>query len=116
VKTGDCLGDLADGLEGFGSGSCIEEFVSGGPKNYAFSVFCPSTGKRTTKCKVKAMTWNYENSKVVNFTALRHMILEDDTPLHVHSPKKIKRNHGGAVVSESYVIISNKINKCICIK
>ena len=28
------------------------------------------------------------------------MILEDDTPLHVHNPKKIKRKHCGVVVSE----------------
>ena len=28
------------------------------------------------------------------------MILEDDTPLHVHNPKKIKRKHCGVVFSE----------------
>jgi len=28
------------------------------------------------------------------------MILENDTPLHVHNPSKIKRKHGGIVVSE----------------
>jgi hypothetical protein len=88
-------------LEEFGSDSYIEEFVSGGPKNYAFSVFCPTTGKHTTMCKVKGITLNYENSKVVTFTALRHMVLEDDTPLHVHNPKKIKWKHGGVVVSET---------------
>jgi len=43
---------------------------------------------------------NYENSKVVNFTALKNMILEDAPPVHVHNPKKIKRKHGGIVVSE----------------
>jgi hypothetical protein len=53
VKTGDYLSDLTDELEEFGSGSYIEEFVSGGSKNYAFSVFCPSSGKRISKCKVK---------------------------------------------------------------
>jgi hypothetical protein len=100
MKTGDYLGDLTDELEKFSAGSYIEEFVSGGTKNYAFSVFCPSTGKQTTKCKVKDITLNYENSKVVNFTSLRRMILEDDTPVHVHNPKKIKRKHGGVVVSE----------------
>jgi len=41
VETGYYLGDLTDELEEFGSGSYIEEFVSGGPKNYAFSVFTP---------------------------------------------------------------------------
>jgi hypothetical protein len=87
-------------LEEFGSGSFIQEFVSGGPKNYAFSVFCPSTGKRTHKCRVKGITLNYENSKVVNFTSLRNMILKDAPPVHVHNTKKIKRKHGGLVVSE----------------
>jgi len=65
----------------------------------AFSVFCPSTGKCTTKYKVKVITLNYENSKFVNFTSLRNMILEDDTTLNVHNPRKIKRGHG-SVVSE----------------
>jgi hypothetical protein len=50
---------------------------------------------------VKGITLNYENSKVVNFTALRRMILDDATPLHVHNPKKIKRKHGGVVVPEA---------------
>ena len=76
-ETGDYLGDLTNELEEFGCGSYIQEFVSGGPKNYAFSVFCPSTGKRTTKCKVKSITLNYENSNIVNFTSSRNMILED---------------------------------------
>ena len=100
VTVGDYLGDLTDELEEFGSGFFIDEFVSGGPKNYAFSVICPSTGKRTNKCKVKSITLNYQNSKVVNFTSLRNMILEDAPPVHVHNAKKIKRKHGGVVVSE----------------
>jgi hypothetical protein len=49
---------------------------------------------------VKGITLNYENSKFVNFTSLRKMILEDDPPVHVHNPKKIKGKHGGVVVSE----------------
>ena len=100
MKTRDYLGDLTDELEEYGSGSFIQEFVSGGPKNYAFSVFCPSTGKRATKCKVKDITLNYENSKVLNFTALRNMILEDAPPVHVQNPTKIKRKQVGVVVSE----------------
>ena len=46
------------------------------------------------------MALNYENSKVVNFTALRNMILENAPPVHVHNPKKIKRKKVGVVVSE----------------
>jgi len=94
------FGDLTDELEEFGSVSYIEGFVSGGPKNYAFSVFSPTTGKRTTRLKVKGITLNYDNSRVVNFTSQRNMILEDNSPLHVHNPRKIKRKHGGVVVSE----------------
>ena len=37
---------------------------------------------------------------VVIFTSLKNMILEDNTPLHVHIPRKIMRKHGGIVVSE----------------
>jgi hypothetical protein len=47
VAIGDYLGDLTNELEEYGPNSYIDEFVSGGPKNYAFSVLCPSTGKRT---------------------------------------------------------------------
>ena len=100
VETGYYLGDLTDELEVFGSGSYIQEFVSGGPKNYAFSVFSPATGKRTTRCKVKGITLNFDNSRVVNFSSLRNLILEDNTPLYVHNPRKIKRKHGDVFVSE----------------
>jgi len=41
VETGYYFGDLTDELEEFGSGSYIEQFVSGGPKNYALSVLTP---------------------------------------------------------------------------
>jgi hypothetical protein len=52
VETGDYLGDLTDELEECGSGSYIEEFVSVSPQNYGFTVFCPATEKRASKCKV----------------------------------------------------------------
>jgi len=48
---GDYVGDLTDELEELGSGSFIDDFVSGGPKNYAFSVICTSYGKRTNNVK-----------------------------------------------------------------
>ena len=94
VKTGDYLGDVTGELEEFGVGSYIEAFVSVGPKNYEFYVFCPATGKRTIKSEEKGITLNYESSKAVNFSALRRMILEDDTPPHVHNRKKIKIKDG----------------------
>jgi len=51
VRTGDYLGHLTDELEKFGCGSFIQEFVSGGPINYAFSLFCPSTRKYSNKIR-----------------------------------------------------------------
>jgi len=97
LETWHYMDYLVDELEEFGSCCYIEEFVSGGPQNYAFSVFFPSTGKWQTKYKMKGITLNYENSKFVNFTSHDP---EDDTPLHVHNPRKFKRKHGGVVVSE----------------
>ena len=94
MKTGNYLDHLTDELEEFISGSFIHEFVSGGPKNYALSVFCLSTGKYTTRSKVK-------HSKVANFTTLRDMIQRHTTPVHVHNPKKIKRIHGGVSEPET---------------
>jgi hypothetical protein len=63
VVTGDYLGDLTNELVEFGSGSFIQEFVFCGHENYLFSVFYPSTGKLTNKCKLKGIKLNYQNSK-----------------------------------------------------
>ena len=45
VRIDDYLGRRTEELEKFGSGSFIQEHVSGCPKNYPFSVLCPPTGK-----------------------------------------------------------------------
>ena len=57
-EKGYYLCDLTDELKEFGCASYIDQFVSDGPKNYAFSVFSPSTGKHTTNYKVKGITLN----------------------------------------------------------
>jgi hypothetical protein len=54
----------------------------------------------STKCIVKGITLNYTNSQTVHFSSVKHTILKDSTPLHVHNPKKIKYKHGGVVISE----------------
>jgi len=99
-KTGDYLSDLTDYLEEYGSCSFVEEFVSGGPKNYAFLLFCPSNGKRATKCELNCITLNCENSKCFNYKTLRDMILEITPLVHENNPWKMNRKHGGLVVSE----------------
>jgi len=90
VKTGDYLGDLTDELKEYGSCSFVENLCRVVQKTMHFRYFAPSTGKRATKCKVKGITLNYENSKVVNFTTLRDMILENAPAVQVHNPRKIK--------------------------
>ena len=58
VPLGNCLGDMTDELEKpYGVGSYITEFVTGGPKNYAFRVFSAKTNTvAATECKVRGIT------------------------------------------------------------
>ena len=63
------LGYFKDEL---GGDKYINEFVSGGPKNYAYKM---NTGE--TNCKVKGVTLNYKNSEAVNFESVRDFILNN---------------------------------------
>lgn len=76
LQTGDYLGDLTDELCGYGEGSYISEFVGGGPKNYAFSVYTPESRKVTHVSKVKGVTLNYQNIQKINFHTMKKMILK----------------------------------------
>lgn len=40
---------------------------------------------------VKEVTLHFENSKDINITALTHIIPESAKPVHVHNPRKVKR-------------------------
>jgi hypothetical protein len=79
VETGPFLGDLVDELSGpYGKGSYIEEFVSGGPKNYGYKVFNPETFERFSEAKVKGLTLDTKNSKVINFESIKKVMLDFD--------------------------------------
>lgn len=95
--TGPFLGELKDELEEFGPGSYIIEFFSGGPKNYAFKVYSPTTNKITTVCKVKGVTLNYKNSKLVNFDALKRIICEENNAEIELEDNKILRSSSNVV-------------------
>ena len=58
---GDFLGDLTDELDG----KHIVEFVSAGPKNYAYLL-----NDGDTQCKVKGFTLNHQNAKKINFRTM----------------------------------------------
>jgi hypothetical protein len=40
----------------------IIEFVTGGPKNYAYKIARPDKDGNTTICKVRGITLNYKNT------------------------------------------------------
>ena len=74
----------------------ICEFVSGGPKNYAYKSINSVTGEEKTVCEVRGITLNYSASQLVNFESIKHMDLigdETDT-VTVHTERKIKRKRG----------------------
>jgi hypothetical protein len=90
IETGDCLGAMTSELKQ----SChIDEFVSRGPKNYAYRTINPATGETDTVCKVRGITLNYSASRLVNFDVMRDMILggTDSDRVTVHTEHKIKR-------------------------
>jgi hypothetical protein len=94
VQTGDCLGAMTSELR---PGLHIEEFVSGGPKNYAYRTVNPATVQRDNVCKVRGITLNYSASKFVNFDAMRDIILRgvETDRIMVHTEHKIKRKRAG---------------------
>ena len=74
----------------------ICEFVSGGPKNYAYKSIDSLTGEEKTACKMRGITLKYSASQLVNFESIRPIILrggETDT-VTVHTERKIKRKRG----------------------
>lgn len=71
IETGDHLGDMKDELV---EGAFISEFVSGGPKNYAYKVM-KQTGVEETVCKVKGIRLNYMNSSLINFNSIKQLLL-----------------------------------------
>lgn len=85
IVVGDFLGDLTSELK---SGNYITSFVSGGPKNYAYE---ENDGRQT--CKVKGFTLNYENSQLVNFNAIKDLVLGNmNERIRLPARNKICRN------------------------
>ena len=81
---GDYLGELTDELKG----EHIVEFLSGGPKNYAYK---PNKNKET--CKVRGFTLNYTNSQLINFESVKSIVTDPKSHpnITVTNPSKICR-------------------------
>ena len=72
IEKGDKLGNMTSEWR---PTQFISEFVSGGPKNYAYSVIDTVTGRTDTVCKVRGITLNYNTKQLVNFEVIRDVIL-----------------------------------------
>lgn len=67
----------------------IEEFLSGGPKNYAYRTVNARTLERKTLCKVRGINLNYAATQLVKFDSTRDLILGADS-VDVCIQRKIK--------------------------
>ncbi|XP_050512049.1 uncharacterized protein LOC126888071 [Diabrotica virgifera virgifera] len=95
LPIGECIGDLTDEL----GGGYISEFVSGGPKNYAYKYTLPN-GEEKICCKVKGICLNYEASKLVNFDTIKKMVLMKSDPVSVVT-KQIQRTQDHCVITKT---------------
>ena len=89
IETGDFLGEMTDELDG----DTIEEFVSGGAKNYGYRTV---GGKYC--CKVRGFTLNVRGREVLNYNSMKDHILttlEDEEPadaIVVRNPNHFHRD------------------------
>lgn len=65
---------MTDELKDHGEGSFITEFVSGGPKHYAYKVLSSKEQKEKVYIKVKGFAINCANSAAINFESLRKKV------------------------------------------
>lgn len=82
--TGDYLGDLTDEISEYGCDAYISEFVSGGPKNYAYKVEIPDESPKFV-CKVKGINLNYENSERINFATIKNCVFNSTDPIELEN-------------------------------
>ncbi|KAJ8915407.1 hypothetical protein NQ315_008296 [Exocentrus adspersus] len=113
VPTGSCLGEMTDELEGYGAGSHIKEFVSGGPKNYAYKFFAAKDNEEKVTCKVKGISLNYAASQLVNFDTIKEMILSPTEPVYI-TGKNIRRTKEHEVVTREETKIYKPLSTKRC--
>lgn len=65
---------MTDELRDYGTGSYINEFVSGGPKHYAYKIWSTREQKEIIVIKVKGFSINDDVSALVNFEALKRKV------------------------------------------
>ena len=95
-ETVSFLGDLTDELKK--PGDYITEFVSGGPKIYAFKT---RLGEHV--CKVKGFSFNHKNSKLINFEPMLGLVSRPQN----QKDKKRKRSNKQAEEDVDKIVVTN---------
>ena len=86
LPVGNYLGELTNEISS--EQKHITEYVSGGPKNYAYR-----TVDGTEVCKVRGFTLNYTNSQLVNFGAVKDLVVNKAIKsITLTNPTKISRH------------------------
>ncbi|KAG1651986.1 putative DNA polymerase [Nymphon striatum] len=80
-ETGSYLGELKDEIPG----DSIIEYVSGGPKNYAYN-----TLKGHSVVKVRGITLNHDNAKLVNLSTMKDLIENQQTHVEIPDTKFVR--------------------------
>lgn len=86
LEIGPYLGELTNELAS--PDDYIIEFVSGGPKNYAFRTI---QGEQI--CRIRGFSLNYQNAQILNFHSMLDIVTTDQSKtLTVTNPSKITRS------------------------
>lgn len=97
-QLGEYLGDLTNEIDPK-DGNYIVEYVSAGPKNYAYK-----TDKGITKCTIKGFTLNYITSLKLDFEKIKHIVKNNQTEKVLVDQYQFKR-------SKTYQVTSKPIQK-----
>lgn len=70
---------MTDELTKYGEGSYTSDFVSGGPKTYAYRVYSIAKNTKVEFCKIKGLTSNLNTCRRMNFDTFKSMVLKSAT-------------------------------------
>ena len=89
VTSMDLLGHFTDEL---GGGKYIDNFVSTGPKSYAYRVADAEGVHSETVCKLKGFTLSHRNAKLIHFESMNDLVSGFQSKINTVTYNKICRN------------------------
>ena len=75
VPIGNFLGDMTNELADYGEGAGISEYISTGPKSYAYAVK-KSDGSTACAVKSKGFTLDYQTGQILNMEKMKQMVFK----------------------------------------